>query len=132
MVDGLDHAAERFPSPPVPPAVLKAHLDDYQEKSAVLAGSRAEARILGVDKDKALKTLRDSMRAEGVPTSNRLKTNHSEVEGKRAVWINCGLGQPDSVPFTTATQRYTSPRPTSRLWGGGHISRGVRNIPATA
>ncbi len=63
IADGLAHAAEEFPSPPVPPAVLKAQLDDYKEKNAALARSRAEAKIRRVDKNNALKTLKDSMRA---------------------------------------------------------------------
>ena len=36
IANGLAHATEEFPSPPVPPAVLKAQLDDYQEKNAAL------------------------------------------------------------------------------------------------
>lgn len=63
IADGLGHAADVFPSPPVPPAELKAQLDDYQEKNAALARSRAEAKIRRVDKNTALKTLKDSMRA---------------------------------------------------------------------
>ena len=63
IVDGLGRAGDVFPSPPVPPAELKAQLDDYQEKNAALARSRAEAKIRRVDKNKALKTLKDSMRA---------------------------------------------------------------------
>jgi hypothetical protein len=63
IADGLAHAVEDFPSPTVPPAVLQAQLDDYKEKSAALARSRAEAKIRRVDKNKALKTLKDSMRA---------------------------------------------------------------------
>ncbi len=64
IADGLSHAADAFPSPPVPPAALEAQLDDYQEKNAALARSRAEAKIRRVDKNKALKTLKDSMRAD--------------------------------------------------------------------
>ena len=64
IADGLAHAVEEFPSPPVPPAVLKAQLDDYKEKNAALARSRAEAKIRRVDKNNALKTLKDSMRAD--------------------------------------------------------------------
>ena len=64
IADGLAHATEEFPSPPVPAAVLKAQLDDYKEKSAALGRSRAEARIRRVDKINALKTLKDSMRAD--------------------------------------------------------------------
>ncbi|MCP4200749.1 MAG: fibronectin type III domain-containing protein, partial [bacterium] len=64
IADGLDHAAEEFPSPTVPPAVLRAQLEDYREKSAALARSRAEAKIRRVDKNNALKTLKDSMRAD--------------------------------------------------------------------
>ena len=63
IADGLSHAAEQFPSPPVPPAVLKERLEDYKEKNAALARSRAEAKMRRVDKNKALKTLKDSMRA---------------------------------------------------------------------
>jgi hypothetical protein len=43
--------------------VLRAQLDDYREKSSALARSRADAKIRHVDKIKALKTLKDSMRA---------------------------------------------------------------------
>ena len=64
IADGLAHAAGQFPSPPVPPAVLKAQLDDYKEKNAALARARAEAKIRRVDKNNALKTLKDSMRAD--------------------------------------------------------------------
>jgi len=64
IADGLNHATDAFPSPPVPPAVLEAQLEDYQEKSAALARSRAEAKIRRVDKNNALKTLKDSMRAD--------------------------------------------------------------------
>ena len=64
IADGLGHAADAFPSPPVPPAMLKAQLDDYQQKNAALARSRAEAKIRRVDKLNALKTLKDSMRAD--------------------------------------------------------------------
>ncbi len=64
MANGLSVATEAFPSPPVPAPVLKAQLDDYQQKTAALAQSRADARIRRVDKDKALKTLKDSMRAD--------------------------------------------------------------------
>ena len=63
IADGLAGAADDFPSPPVPPPTLKAQLDDYQMKRAALAESRAEARIRGADKNRALKTLKDSMRA---------------------------------------------------------------------
>ena len=64
MAEGLAVATERFPSPPVPAPVLKAQLDDYHEKTAALAQSRAEARIRRVDKSRALKTLKVSMRAD--------------------------------------------------------------------
>ena len=64
IADGLAHAAERFPLPPVPPAALKAQLDDYREKTAALVRARAEARMRRVEKDNALKTLKDSMRAD--------------------------------------------------------------------
>ncbi len=64
IVDGLAHAAEQFPKPPVPATALQAQLDDYKEKSAALARSRAEAKIRRVDKNNALKTLKDSMRAD--------------------------------------------------------------------
>ncbi len=64
MADGLAVATETFPSPPVPAPVLKAQLDDYHEKTAALVQSRAEARIRRVDKSRALKTLKDSMRAD--------------------------------------------------------------------
>lgn len=47
--------------------MLKAQFDDYQQKTAALAESRAEVRIRRVDKDKALKTLKASMRADLVP-----------------------------------------------------------------
>jgi hypothetical protein len=63
IADGLEHAADEFPSPTVPAAVLRAQLEDYREKTAALAQSRAEARIRRVDKNNALKTLKDSMRA---------------------------------------------------------------------
>ncbi len=63
IADGLDHAAEEFPSPTVPTAELRAQLDDYREKNAALARSRAEAKIRRVDKINALKTLKGSMRA---------------------------------------------------------------------
>jgi hypothetical protein len=64
IADGLAHAAGQFPSPPVPPAVLQAQLEDYQEKNAALVRSRAEARIRRVDKNNALRALKDSMRAD--------------------------------------------------------------------
>jgi hypothetical protein len=64
MATGLAAATEAFPRPPVAAPVLKAQFDDYQQKTAALAESRAEVRIRRVDKDKALKTLKASMRAD--------------------------------------------------------------------
>jgi len=64
MATGLAAATEDFPRPPVAAPVLKAQFDDYQQKTAALAESRAEVRIRRVDKDKALKTLKASMRAD--------------------------------------------------------------------
>ena len=64
IADGLAHAAEQFPRPPVPATALQAQLDDYKEKDAALARARAEAKIRRVDKNNALKTLKDSMRAD--------------------------------------------------------------------
>jgi hypothetical protein len=64
MVDGLAHAAEEFPLPPVPSAALQALLNDYKEKSAELTRARAEAKIRRVDKNNALKALKDGMRAD--------------------------------------------------------------------
>jgi hypothetical protein len=64
IADGLAHAAEEFPLPPVPPAALQALLDDYKEKSAELTRARAEAKIRRVDKNNALKALKDGMRAD--------------------------------------------------------------------
>lgn len=63
MATGLAAATEHFPSPPVAAPVLKAQLDDYHEKTQALTQSHAEARIRRVDKNRALKTLKDSMRA---------------------------------------------------------------------
>jgi len=63
MASGLAVATDTFPSPPVPAPELRAKLDDYHEKTAALTQSRAEARIRRVDKNRALKTLKDSMRA---------------------------------------------------------------------
>jgi hypothetical protein len=63
IADGLEQATDEFPSPTVSPAVLRAQLDDYREKSVALTRARAEAKLRRVDKDKALKTLKDSMRA---------------------------------------------------------------------
>ena len=63
IADGLEHAAEQFPSPTVPPAVLRAQLEDFREKSSALAQARSNASVLCVNKNKALKTLKDSMRA---------------------------------------------------------------------
>jgi hypothetical protein len=62
IADGLAHAAQQFPRPPVPPAALQEQLHDYEAKNAELVKARAEAKIRRVDKDKALKTLKDSMR----------------------------------------------------------------------
>lgn len=63
IAEGLAHAAEEFPIPPVPPAALEALLDDYKEKSAALTRARADAKIRRVDKNNALKALKDGMRA---------------------------------------------------------------------
>jgi hypothetical protein len=64
IATGLERAAEQFPIPPVPPAALQALLDDYKEKSAELTRARAEAKIKRVDKNDALKALKDGMRAD--------------------------------------------------------------------
>jgi len=63
IAEGLANAGDEFPSPPVPPAELSAQLDAYQEKSTRLAAGRAEAKIRRIEKNKSLKTLKDSMRA---------------------------------------------------------------------
>jgi hypothetical protein len=36
IADGLAHAAEQFPRPPVPATALQAQLDDYKEKDAAV------------------------------------------------------------------------------------------------
>ncbi len=64
MVSGLAAATEAFPSPPVPGPALEAQLDDFHQKTAALVKSRAEARMRRVDKTKALKVLKASMRAD--------------------------------------------------------------------
>ena len=63
IADGLAHAADQFPKPPVQPAELQALLDDYKEKTAAVTRLRAEAKLRRVDKNRALKELKDSMRA---------------------------------------------------------------------
>src|SRR3972149_1300136 len=63
IAEGLANAPDQFPSPPVPPAELSAQLDAYPEKNTALATSRAETKIRRVDKNQALKTMKDSMRA---------------------------------------------------------------------
>lgn len=63
IAEGLTNAADEFPSPPVPVAELSAQIGDYHQKNAALATSRAESRIRRVDKNQALKTMKDSMRA---------------------------------------------------------------------
>ena len=62
IADGLARAARRQTIPVT--SVLQAQLDDYQEKNAALARSRAEAKIRRVDKHNALETLEDGMLAD--------------------------------------------------------------------
>ena len=95
IADGLSHAGEALPSPPVPPAVLKAQLEDYEEKGAALARSRAEAKMRRVEKNKALKTLKDSMRAD---------LRYAEVMARRhpeqLAWISHWVVDERPFPFT--------------------------------
>ena len=45
IADGLAHAAEQFPSPPVPPAVLQAQLDDAKVAQREAEDALAKGKI---------------------------------------------------------------------------------------
>ena len=63
IADGLANAPDVFPSPPVGPAELLAQLAEFQKQFAALAASRAETAGRRSAKNRSLKTMKDSMRA---------------------------------------------------------------------
>ena len=64
IAEGLAHAPEDFPSPPVSSADLLAQLAEFQRRNAAHAASRAQTKILRAEKLVSLKTVKDSMRAD--------------------------------------------------------------------
>ena len=63
VADGLEQAAEDFPTPPVPATELRAKLDTYTQTRAATVVAETAFREQHAEKDEALEDLVDSTKA---------------------------------------------------------------------
>jgi hypothetical protein len=63
VVEGLEHATEDFPTPPVPATELRAQLDAYAQTRAATVVAETAFREQHAEKDEALEDLVDSTKA---------------------------------------------------------------------
>jgi hypothetical protein len=75
MIQGLRDTPEQFPAPPVPPDVLQARLDAYNEAKTAAVAAESAARDRVAAKNQALEDLADDM---------RLDLTYAEVAAKDA------------------------------------------------
>lgn len=64
VADGLEQAAEDFPSPPVPAQDLKAKLEAFNRAAAAAVAAETAAQEQHALKDEALEDLGDSLKAD--------------------------------------------------------------------
>jgi len=90
VAEGLEQAAEDFPTPPVPATELRAKLDTYAQTRAATVVAETAFREQHAEKDEALEDLVDSTKAN-------LKYAEFAVKDRPGKLSPAGMADPYSV-----------------------------------